>query len=77
MSTKTKKQLASQKYNSEHRDELRFKALYNYYKKQYGEEAILNAGGLDNLRFILKKEKLKMKREVLKKNLFKYLKENP
>jgi hypothetical protein len=77
MSSKTKKQLTSQKYNEEHRDELRKKALYNYYKKQYGEEAILNAGGLDNLRFTLKKEKLRIKREILKKNLFNYLKENP
>jgi hypothetical protein len=76
MSTKTKKQLVSEKYNKEHREELRFKALYNYYKKQYGEESILNAGGLDNFRFILKKEKLKIKNEFLKRSLFNYLKEN-
>jgi hypothetical protein len=77
MSSKTKKQLTSQKYNEAHRDELRKKALYNYYKKLYGEETITNAGGLDNLRFTMKKEKLRIKREILKKSLFEYIKENP
>jgi hypothetical protein len=76
MATKTKKQLVSEKYNKEHREELRVKALYNYYKKQYGEGPILNAGGLDNFRVILKKEKLKIKNEFLKRSLFNYLKEN-
>jgi hypothetical protein len=77
MSSKTKKQLTSAAYNEAHKEELRVKALYNYYKKQYGEEAIINAGSLDNLRFILKKEKLRIKSEILKSTLFKYLKENP
>ena len=77
MSTKTKKQLTSAAYNEAHKEELRVKALYNYYKKQYGEQAILNAGGLEGLRFILKKEKLRIKQEILKSTLCKYLKENP
>ena len=47
------------------------------YKKTYGEQAILDCGGLDNLRFILKKEKIKIKSDLLKRNLYDYLKENP
>tara|TARA_R110000823_G_scaffold310499_1_gene435444 strand:- start:3255 stop:3824 length:570 start_codon:yes stop_codon:yes gene_type:complete len=77
MSTKTKKQLTSAAYNLAHKEELKTRALYRYYKKTYGEQAILDCGGLDNLRFILKKEKIKIKSDLLKRNLYDYLKENP
>ena len=77
MSTKTKKQITSTAYNLAHKEELKQRALYRYYKKTYGEQAILDCGGLDNLRFILKKEKIKIKSDLLKRNLYDYLKENP
>tara|TARA_R110000796_G_scaffold107871_2_gene218657 strand:+ start:383 stop:616 length:234 start_codon:yes stop_codon:yes gene_type:complete len=77
MSTKTKKQLTSAAYNLAHKEELKTRALYRYYKKTYGEQAILEAGGLDNLRFILKKEKIRVKNDFLKMSLFNYLKDNP
>ena len=77
MSTKTKKQITSTAYNLAHKEELKQRALYRYYKKTYGEKAILDCGGLDNLRFILKKEKIRVKNDFLKMSLFKYLKDNP